>query len=46
VQERLNVLAETVVTAERRSLEYLARFVSGQINKWAVPIKAAGILVD
>ena len=46
VQERLNVLAATAAAPERRSPEYLARFVSSQIDKWAVPIKAAGILVE
>ena len=46
VQERLNALAATVVALERRSPESLRGFLSTQIEKWAVPIKAAGILIE
>jgi hypothetical protein len=36
----------TLVPAERRSPEYLQKFVEREIEKWAAPIKAAGISVD
>jgi hypothetical protein len=31
-----------VVAAERRTPEYLQRFVESEIEKWAVPIKSSG----
>jgi tripartite-type tricarboxylate transporter receptor subunit TctC len=46
VRERLAGLAATVVAPERRSPEYLQNFVSNQIDKWAAPIKAAGVLIE
>jgi len=46
VQERLAALAATVVAADRRSPEYLQRFVLSQIDKWAVLIKAAGVVIE
>jgi hypothetical protein len=32
-----------LVAPERRSPEYLAGFVASEIEKWAVPMKAAGM---
>jgi tripartite-type tricarboxylate transporter receptor subunit TctC len=46
VQERLAALAANVVASERRSPEYLQKFVSSEIERWAVPIKATGASVD
>jgi len=46
VQQRLSALAATVVAPERRSPEYLQKFVASEIEKWAVPIKAAGVLIE
>jgi tripartite-type tricarboxylate transporter receptor subunit TctC len=46
VQERLATIAATVVTPERRSPEYLQKFLGSEIDKYAVAIKAAGVLVD
>jgi tripartite-type tricarboxylate transporter receptor subunit TctC len=46
VQERLNDVAATIVVPERRSSEYLQRFVESEIAKNAAPIKAAGISMD
>lgn len=42
-QDRLNSLGVEIVAAERRSPEYLARFLKDEIAKWTAPIKAAGI---
>jgi tripartite-type tricarboxylate transporter receptor subunit TctC len=46
VQERLKGLGTTVVAPERRSPEYLQSFVASEIEKWAGPIKSAGISAD
>jgi tripartite-type tricarboxylate transporter receptor subunit TctC len=46
VQQRLGALAATVVAPERRSPEYLQKFVASEIEKWAAPIKAAGVLIE
>jgi tripartite-type tricarboxylate transporter receptor subunit TctC len=46
VRERLEALGATVVAAERRSPEYLAGFLPREIEKWAGPIKAAGVSTD
>src|SRR5712691_4974303 len=43
VQERLKEAGAIVVARERRSPEYLQRFVASEIEKNAKPIKAAGI---
>jgi hypothetical protein len=44
--ERMQELGVTLVPPERRSPEYLQSFVEREIEKWGVPIKAAGISVD
>lgn len=43
IQERLKTLGAVVVTPERRSPGYLQKFVAGEIEKWAAPIKASGV---
>lgn len=46
VQRRIRELGATVVAPERRSPEYLQRFVESEIAKWAIAIKAAGLTVE
>jgi tripartite-type tricarboxylate transporter receptor subunit TctC len=46
VQQRLKEIGATVVETERRSPEYLQKFVESEIEKWAVPIKASGLSMD
>ena len=46
VQERLKEVGVTVVGSDRRSPEYLKRFLNGEIEKWAVTIKASGVSLD
>jgi tripartite-type tricarboxylate transporter receptor subunit TctC len=46
VQQRLKDIGATLVAPERRSPEYLAKFVASEIEKWAGPIKASGATVD
>jgi hypothetical protein len=31
---------------ERRTPEYLGKFVASEIEKWAAPIKASGVSAD
>lgn len=45
-RDRLNGLGVEVVASERRSPEYLARFLKDEIAKWTAPIKATGITVE
>jgi tripartite-type tricarboxylate transporter receptor subunit TctC len=40
--ERLQKVGLMVVAPERRSPDYLRRFVESEIEKWAAPIKASG----
>jgi len=46
VRERLSAVGVTVVAPERRSPEYLAKFIPAEIEKWAGPIKASGVSGD
>jgi tripartite-type tricarboxylate transporter receptor subunit TctC len=46
VKERIEAIGATVVPPERRSPEYLASFVRAEIEKWAAPIKASGIVAE
>jgi tripartite-type tricarboxylate transporter receptor subunit TctC len=43
VQERLKITGFDIVAPDRRSPEYLQKFVASQIEKWSGPIKAAGL---
>jgi tripartite-type tricarboxylate transporter receptor subunit TctC len=43
VRQRLKDAGLTVVAPERRTPDYLGRFVADEIAKWAVPIKASGV---
>jgi tripartite-type tricarboxylate transporter receptor subunit TctC len=46
LRERLANLGMTVVPPERRTPEYLAKFVPAEIAKWSGPIKASGVSMD
>jgi tripartite-type tricarboxylate transporter receptor subunit TctC len=46
VKARMHELGVTLVAPERRSPEYLQKFVEAEIAKWAGPIRAAGISMD
>jgi tripartite-type tricarboxylate transporter receptor subunit TctC len=46
IVELLKTAGVTAVGPERRSPAYLAKFVHAEIEKWAAPIKAAGLSVD
>ncbi len=46
VQQRLKELGVTVVAPERRSPEYLQKFVVSEIEKWAPTIRRANVKAD
>ena len=46
VRERLSGLGMSVVPLERRTPEFLAKFIPSEIAKWAGPIKASGVSMD
>jgi len=46
VQERFASVGVTVAAPERRSPEYLARFIPRELAKWAEPIRASGASAD
>jgi tripartite-type tricarboxylate transporter receptor subunit TctC len=46
VQERLKDMGVDVVAPQRRSSEYLARFVESETAKWGAAIKATGVSAD
>jgi tripartite-type tricarboxylate transporter receptor subunit TctC len=43
VRERLAAVGVTVIPPQRRSPEYLAKYIPSEIAKWAGPIKASGV---
>src|SRR5262245_8756268 len=46
VRERLIGLGLKLPTPERRGPDYLAKLLADEIDKWAAPIKAAGVTAD
>jgi len=46
VKQRMLEIGVTGVSPERRSPEYLAKFVADEVARWEGPIKAGGLQVD
>ncbi len=46
VRERLEGLGAQIVSEERATPEYLSKFVASEIEKWAVPIRASGAIIN
>jgi tripartite-type tricarboxylate transporter receptor subunit TctC len=46
VVERLQSAGVTVMSPDRRTSDYLRRFVESEIAKWAVIVKASGVSLD
>jgi tripartite-type tricarboxylate transporter receptor subunit TctC len=46
VQQRLQQIGGDAIAPERRSPEYLAKFLADQVKKWEAPIKASGIQLE
>jgi hypothetical protein len=42
----METIGTDLVGPERTGTDYLKHFVSSEITKWAVPIKASGVSVD
>jgi tripartite-type tricarboxylate transporter receptor subunit TctC len=46
IRKRFAEIGVTVPAPERRTPEYLAKFVPSEIARWAEPIRASGVTVD
>jgi tripartite-type tricarboxylate transporter receptor subunit TctC len=46
IKSRMLEIGVTGVAPERRSPEYLAKFVADEVGRWAEPIKSGGLQVD
>jgi len=46
VKERLSSLGAQIVSDDRMTPDYLGKFLKAEIDKWAAPIKAAGVTVE
>jgi tripartite-type tricarboxylate transporter receptor subunit TctC len=46
VRERLKVIGVTVPAPERRTVDYMRKYVLSEIERWVGPIKAAGVTAD
>lgn len=46
VQQRLKDIGANLVAPDRRSPEYLKKFVESEIEKWAGPVRASGVLIE
>jgi tripartite-type tricarboxylate transporter receptor subunit TctC len=46
VKDTLDKIGATLVAPDRRSPDYLGKFVHSEIEKWAVPIKASNVSID
>ena len=46
VIERYKTIGVVVAAKDRRSPEYLTKFVKSEIERWAAPIKASGVTLD
>jgi tripartite-type tricarboxylate transporter receptor subunit TctC len=46
VKERLESLGAIVVPEDKMTPEYLDKFVKSEIEKWAVPIRASGAVIE
>ena len=46
VRDRFKAIGVVIPAPERRSPEYLTKFVPSEIERWAAPIKASGASAD
>jgi hypothetical protein len=46
VRERIETLGINMIAPERRTPEFLDRFLPAEIAKWAIPIRASGLSMD
>ena len=46
IKTRMLEIGVTGIAPERRSPDYLARFVANEVARWEGPIKSGGLQVD
>jgi tripartite-type tricarboxylate transporter receptor subunit TctC len=46
LRARFDAIGLIAAAPERRSPEYLRKFINAEIEKWAKPVKASGARVD
>jgi tripartite-type tricarboxylate transporter receptor subunit TctC len=46
VRERLKAVGVTIPAQERRTVDYFAKFIPSEIERWVAPIKASGVTAD
>lgn len=46
VRQRLAAVGVTVPVRERRTVDYLAKFIPSEIARWVAPIRASGVSAD
>ena len=46
VRDRFKQLGVVIPAPERRTVDYFRKFVVSEIERWAAPIKASGVLID
>jgi hypothetical protein len=46
VQDQLKKLGATIVSADRRTPDYLAQFVKDELTKWSAPVQASGAVIE
>jgi tripartite-type tricarboxylate transporter receptor subunit TctC len=46
LRDRMQAIGTDLVSSDRMGTDYLKQFVSSEILKWSVPIKASGVSVD
>jgi tripartite-type tricarboxylate transporter receptor subunit TctC len=46
VQDQLKKLGATIVSADRRTPEYLGQFVKDELKKWSGPVQASGAVIE
>jgi tripartite-type tricarboxylate transporter receptor subunit TctC len=46
VQDQLKKLGATIVSAHRRTPEYLSQFVKDELKKWSGPVQASGAVIE
>jgi tripartite-type tricarboxylate transporter receptor subunit TctC len=46
LRERFGMLGEEIPVPERRSQEYFAKFVAGEVTKWKGPIESSGAVIE
>ena len=46
LRDRLKEIGVTIPAKERRTVEYLQKFIPSEIERWVAPIKAAGVSAD